>query len=293
MDGPEGGERTMPPAGWYRDPSRAFAQRYWDGERWTDGVSDGKGVVSRSPLPAEAPAAGRAVVPGGRHRFNGWIALLAVGVFLLSSIIGGIFSVLGNQVSTATALVLGAGASYGSLFLACWWISRWRGTGRMASDYGLRYGDGDWWRGIVISFVARLAAVVVIAVVVLFSKDLAGSNTAVFDAHKDSLAFVLCAAVVAVVMAPFFEELFFRGLILQSLEGSFPAPVAIGGQGILFGLAHLGGADGVGNVGLVLSLAAAGTVFGLCARRYQRIVPGMIAHACFNLPLVAVLLANR
>lgn len=283
----------LPPAGWYRDPGGAFAHRYWDGERWTDGVSDRKGVVSESPLPPEGAAAAWEARADHRKPFNGWIALLAVGIFLASSIVGGIFAVVGDQLSTAASLVLGAAGSYGCLFLACWWISRWRGTGDLRRDFGLAYGRGDWWRGIVISLAARVAAVIVVVIVVAFSEDLAGSNTAAFDDHKDSLAFVLCAALVAVVMAPFFEELFFRGLILQSLEGSFPAPVAVVGQGLLFGLAHLGGTEGVGNIGLVLSLAAAGTVFGVCARRYHRLVPGMVGHAAFNLPLVVVLLASR
>jgi membrane protease YdiL (CAAX protease family) len=94
-------------------------------------------------------------------------------------------------------------------------------------------------------------------------------------------------------MAPFFEELFFRGLIQQSLGGTFPPWVAVGGQGLLFGLAHLGGAEGAGNVGLVLSLSAVGIVFGVCTHRFGRMGPNMAAHLCFNLPSVIVLLSSR
>jgi hypothetical protein len=36
-------------AGWYTDPTGAFEQRYWDGDRWTDDVMRG-GQPSRSPL---------------------------------------------------------------------------------------------------------------------------------------------------------------------------------------------------------------------------------------------------
>lgn len=282
-----------PPAGWYRDPAGQFRHRWWDGDRWTDGVSDKQGVVSQSPLPPEGAAAAWAALEDHRHRFSAWIALIAVGAFFLSSIVAGILGYLASQVNSATGLVVGAGANYGGLYLTCWLVSRRRGTGNVAQDFGIRYQRGDWWRGVLISFAARIAGIVVVAVLVLISKDLAGSNTAAFDEHKDSLGFILCAAVVAVGMAPFFEELFFRGLIQQSLEGSFPVPVAIVGQGALFGLAHLGGAEGIGNIGLVLGLAAAGMVFGVCARRFHRIVPGMIGHACFNLPLVIVLLVNR
>jgi membrane protease YdiL (CAAX protease family) len=286
-------ETRLPPAGWYRDPAGQFPQRYWDGERWTDGVSDKQGSVSQSPLPPDGASAAWAALEDHRRGFSAWIVLVAVGAFLLSSIVGGLAGYLASQVNTAAGLLVGASVNYGGLYLTCVLVSRRRGTGNLADDFGLQYRSGDWWRGVLISFGARIAGIVVVAILVAISEDLAGSNTAAFDEHRDSLGFVLCAAVVAVVMAPFFEELFFRGLILQSLEGSFPAPVAIGLQGALFGLAHVGGAEGVGNIGLVLGLAAAGVVFGICARRYHRIVPGMIAHACFNLPLIVVLLVNR
>jgi len=286
---------TLPPAGWYKDPGRTFAHRWWDGARWTDGVSDKQGRVSQSPLPPEGAAEAAAAMRDDRQRFSAWIALLAVAMFLVASIVGAFFAVAGDQVSSATALVLGAVGNYGTLLLVCLWISRWKGTGSIRRDYGIAYGKGDWWRGIAISIAARVVATVVLAIVVaiLSNNDAAGSNTAVFDEHKDSLVFVLTAGIVAVAMAPLFEELYFRGLILRSLAGTFPVRVAIVGQGLLFGLAHLGGADGIGNLGLVASLAAVGIVFGWCAERYQRLGPGMAAHVCFNLPLVIVLLVNR
>jgi Protein of unknown function (DUF2510) len=40
--------RPSPPA-WYPDPARAHEWRYFDGDAWTDDVSDA-GVVSKSPL---------------------------------------------------------------------------------------------------------------------------------------------------------------------------------------------------------------------------------------------------
>ncbi|MCU1484323.1 MAG: hypothetical protein JWN67_1069 [Actinomycetia bacterium] len=285
----------LPPAGWYKDPGGAFAHRYWDGERWTDGVSDKKGVVSQSPIRPEDVAAASAASEDHRQQFSAWIALLAVVMFLVASVVGAFFALAGDQVSSAAALLLGAVGNYGTLLLVCLWISRWKGTGDLRRDYGIAYGKGDWWRGIVLSIAARVAAtiVAVVVVVLLSNNDAAGSNTAVFDEHKDSLLFVLTAGIVAVAMAPLFEELYFRGLILRSLAGTFPVRVAIVGQGLLFGMAHLGGADGIGNLGLVASLAGVGVVFGWCAERYRRLGPGMAAHVCFNLPLVIVLLVNR
>jgi len=41
---------SNPPFGWYPDPSKRHEQRYWDGTRWTEHVSDG-GQQSTDPLP--------------------------------------------------------------------------------------------------------------------------------------------------------------------------------------------------------------------------------------------------
>lgn len=45
----------MPPAGWYPDPSGAFAHRYWDGRTWT-GYVDVAGRTAWSPPGAGPPA---------------------------------------------------------------------------------------------------------------------------------------------------------------------------------------------------------------------------------------------
>jgi len=46
---------SLPPAGWYPDPTGQVEQRYWDGAQWTEHVVTG-GVQGTSPLaPAVAP----------------------------------------------------------------------------------------------------------------------------------------------------------------------------------------------------------------------------------------------
>jgi hypothetical protein len=76
-------------AGWSSDPSGAHELRYWDGEQWTDHVSDG-GAMTRAPLglasstvePA-APPPTRNTSPGSGRQLlgmfkNRWIILLAL-----------------------------------------------------------------------------------------------------------------------------------------------------------------------------------------------------------------------
>lgn len=81
-------------------------------------------------------------------------------------------------------------------------------------------------------------------------------------------------AVIVVAVAPFAEELFFRGLGVKVL-GLLGAPVAVVGSGLFFGLAH----------GLLVALPPL-VVFGV-ALAYVRlrsgsVVPPMIAHATYN-----------
>jgi membrane protease YdiL (CAAX protease family) len=76
------------------------------------------------------------------------------------------------------------------------------------------------------------------------------------------------------------EELFFRGLVLRSLLGRTPVPVALVGSALLFALAHFEAAQFAG-------LAAFGVVLAVLAWRTGRLTPGIGAHAAFN--TVAVL----
>ncbi len=96
--------------------------------------------------------------------------------------------------------------------------------------------------------------------------------------------------VCTVIGAPFFEELFFRGVLLRSLARLFgdvgrwvgPA-LAIVVSGVLFGLAHAESLQ-------LLGLALFGVILGLVSWRTGRLGMNMVAHATFNLmALVAVI----
>ncbi len=94
-------------------------------------------------------------------------------------------------------------------------------------------------------------------------------------------------AVFTVVGAPFFEELFFRGVLLRSLArlfgdiGGFVGPaLAIIVSGVLFGLAHAESLQ-------LLGLAVFGIILSLVSYRTGRLGMNMVAHATFNLMAVA------
>jgi membrane protease YdiL (CAAX protease family) len=97
---------------------------------------------------------------------------------------------------------------------------------------------------------------------------------------------------IVVVGAPFFEELFFRGLVQGALTRRYGARVAIAAQAVAFGLVHY-------RVGMSLALfvttwvtiGATGFLLGVLRWHYDRLGPGMVAHACFNAVAVAIIIA--
>lgn len=54
---------TQEPSGWYADPTRRHAYRYWDGQDWTDQVSDG-GTPGVDPIEVGAPTSNTPPAPG-------------------------------------------------------------------------------------------------------------------------------------------------------------------------------------------------------------------------------------
>jgi hypothetical protein len=85
------------------------------------------------------------------------------------------------------------------------------------------------------------------------------------------------AIISAVVAAPFFEEIIFRGLLFATLRRRFGLLGAGLASALIFAVAH-----GYGWVGLV-SVLWSGVLWAWSYERTRSIVPGMLAHAIVNL----------
>jgi len=170
------------------------------------------------------------------------------------------------------------------------YLSRTRGTGRLSTDFGLRFGGpADLGLGLA----AGVASYLLVDGYAQFLKaagdhaDL-GHEATQLSGHGLGFGFVVFAACV-VVGAPFAEELYFRGLAQPVLQRTFGGWGGLAVTSVLFGFAHIGS----NPIEAILPLALFGAVLGLLAWRTGRLGPGIVAHMTFNGITVVALALSR
>ena len=80
---------------------------------------------------------------------------------------------------------------------------------------------------------------------------------------------------VVCIGAPFAEELFYRGLVLRSVEKRWSLPAGVAASTLLFGVAHFQGIQ-------LPALLLFGFVSGTMAARTGRLGPSILCHVGFN-----------
>ena len=209
-----------------------------------------------------------------------WSALLALFLGAAVSILtGGIAYALWSE-TDAPSIVAGALGLYGVVAFVVVRASRRWGSGRIAADLGLRFRWSDLGWGPLTWLLAFVSAIVVGVVLQPFP-ELQGTNTDILT-DDPPVSVVAAMGAIAILAAPLFEELLFRGLMLRALLSSLPPPLAIGLQSIAFGMVHVQPDEGMGNIGLIVTLAAVGAAFGVAAYRSGRLGPAIVGHAIFN-----------
>lgn len=91
-------------------------------------------------------------------------------------------------------------------------------------------------------------------------RPLASNTRELFVQRPHGLGILLLALLVTAVLAPFTEEIFFRGMVYRYLRARWPIWAAVVGSALLFGLAHFSGLNGLALLpvfvlmGIVLAL---------------------------------------
>lgn len=202
---------------------------------------------------------------------SGWLAATGDGELGLG---GRAFSQVGLWIGLAGVVVLAA---------------RRKGSGRVADDFGFRARWSDVGLGLGAAVAAQMFLVPLVALVlspVLGRPEVSGPVQDLVDDARGP-AFV-GLALTAAVGAPLVEELFFRGLLLRSLEHRFGTAWAVAGSSVVFGLAHPNELTAAGQALVMISLGALAAVLALLVVRTGRLGPAIVAHAAFNAINLAV-----
>lgn len=263
---------TTAPSGWYPDPVGP-GHRFFDGYGWIDARPGFIEPEEHPSLPLRA-AIGALIV-------------------LVVSLIGGkslVDWLVRYEWPLISYVVVLAVVGYGPSLLWGAYVRRRWGARKLSSlGWTFRWSDLGWGP---VTWLAAIGTQILVAVVVLVFDIPQSSNVdsaADLDADR---AYLVATLITAVIAAPIIEELVFRGLVLRGLLSRMGPVLAIGLQGVLFGIAHIDPVRGVGNIGLALVLSGVGVAFGTSAYLTRRLGPTVIAHAIFNGVVLTIVLSG-
>jgi len=164
-----------------------------------------------------------------------------------------------------------------------WFIPHRHGRGR--DELGLRWGDPG--RTLAFGGLGALTAMAMsygIFFLIYLIFYLATGRSPVSEAERlqdlgsGYLVFII---LIVVVLAPIFEELFFRGLFYPALRRRMGPTPAIVLNGAIFGILHL-------QPLFMLSLVLVGIVLAYLYEKTDSLAAPMIAHALYNLVVIIV-----
>ena len=200
---------------------------------------------------------------------------------------------LGASERSVLLLVLSALGLWSGLAGACLIAVRRYGTGSLR-DLGL---DRPRWldvgTGVVTSIVARVVGVALaLALIMMLPDESYTKGTSLLDQSRPSVLAMIVVGLIVVVGAPFFEELFFRGLVQGALQPRIGARGAVVVQALAFGAVHYQIGMGIGTFAITfVVVGVSGLLFGVLRWHTHHLAPGMFAHAAFNLVAVVVTFA--
>lgn len=169
------------------------------------------------------------------------------------------------------------------LFGSAVWATMRKGRRSLREDFGFWGRPKDLITGIVVGAVTHEWVVGLVRLLLrpfVGHPDISGPAEDLVTSAKGAGLVVL--VLFLAVGAPVVEELFFRGLVLRSLERRFGPGLAIAGSSVLFGVAHIQPMPGKALAILMISLAVFGAILAVLAVKIGRLGPGMVAHAVFN-----------
>ena len=235
-----------------------------------------------------------AIAPHGERRWGlGDVGIGLVCSLVLSTLIGGVIMAVAGWGDSEDIPMWGLGIVQIPLwagYLGAVVYAGSKGTGVVA-DFGARMRAIDVPLGLVVGVLAQFVLLPALYIPIF---ELTGANTEELSRPAEDLAaraggtasWLLFALLVGII-APVVEELFYRGLLLRSLEKRGFAPwISVVLSATLFAAMHL-------QVLQFPGLLLFGLLSGALAVRTGRLGPSVFAHIGFNMTTVVVLYLAR
>jgi uncharacterized protein len=220
-------------------------------------------------------------LPKGRHVAISFVLFVSV---LWAAVVAAVVWPSSGWTPLISLLGLaGAGLLVGSYILAGTPVWSYLAAGSMRAVWS------DLGRGALIWLIAFPWVIVVSKVCTLVALWLYGhtgpGQTAVryLEALKGHPWMLGISLVIVVVIAPWLEELLFRGLLQSWLRRYLGAGWAIAVASAIFALCHYAPAQGIGNYEIVFSLALFGAFLGYVFEKYESLWVPIGLHMTFNL----------
>lgn len=162
-----------------------------------------------------------------------------------------------------------------------------KGNGLVA-DFGFRMRPLDVPLGLVLGFLTQVVVVPLVYAPIFWiigERDVSADARSLTDRADDPFGVGLLVLIV-VIGAPIVEELFFRGLLLRSLERRWGSVWALLVSSVIFGAVHLQPLQ-------FPALVVVGLILGALAQRTGRLGLSIFTHIGFNAVAVGSLLAAR
>jgi membrane protease YdiL (CAAX protease family) len=246
------------------------------------------GAVSEPDQTLTAPAERAPVRWGLGDAAAGWL-IAHLGGFIALSVV---LALSGYTPETSDSMPLGWFALaqtglWAGLWGVPWAVARFKGNG-VVRDFDLRV---SWWDPLI-GLGVGLGTQVLIGLLYapafeifdLSSEDLSEPARGITDRATDSVGVLLLVVIVGIGV-PVFEELFYRGLVLRSVERRFGGTWAVAGSAVLFGASHF-------QLLQFPALVLLGVFLALLVQRTGRLGPAIFTHAAFNMVTVIVLVSS-
>ena len=245
---------------------------------------------------ADVSAAGAATLPTPRWGvvdvIIGWV-LAEVAAVVIGGVILSLAGYTGERATIARLPLSLIALTYPPLWLgfvgAPVHAAIRRGNG-MVRDFAWRISALDVPIGVAAGLASQIILVPLVSLPLLkllgrTPSDLEVPARTLADKANDPFGVVLLFVIV-VIGAPIAEELFFRGLVMRSVERHLGAPAAVCISAVAFGVTHF---EGIQTPALI----AFGLVLGWLVYRTGRLGTSIVAHMAFNAVSIITLLVTR